>query len=114
MVNMKYIPAKGDVAWIDFDPTKGHEQNGRRPALFISSEKYNRISGRAICCPITSKIKNYVFEVPFEGEIIKGAILTDQIRTMDFNERNIDFIEKISHEVFATVEDRMKELLFGS
>lgn len=113
MVSMKYIPAKGDIVWIDFDPTKGHEQNGRRPAVVISSEKYNKISGRAICCPVTSKIKNYVFEVPFEGKKINGAILTDQIRTMDFSERNVIFVEKVSKNIFKDVEDRIKALLFG-
>lgn len=113
MVGMKYVPSRGDIVWIDFDPTKGYEQSGRRPALIISPEKYNKISGRAIFCPMTSKIKGYVFEVPFEGKNIKGSILTDQIRTMDFGERNIVFVEKISKEVYSTVEDRMKELLFG-
>lgn len=110
---MKYIPSRGDIVWIDFDPTLGHEQNGRRPALVISPDRYNKLSGRAICCPITSKNKNYVFEVPFVGKNIKGSVLTDQTRTMDFNERNIVFIEKISREVYSTVEDRMKALLFG-
>ncbi len=112
MANMKYIPARGDIVWIDFDPTLGYEQNGRRPAIVISSEKYNKISGRAIFCPITSKVKGYIFEVPFEGKSIKGSILTDQLRTMDFSKRNIVFIEKISKEIFNTVEDRIKALLF--
>ncbi|MBP6881601.1 MAG: type II toxin-antitoxin system PemK/MazF family toxin [Candidatus Pacebacteria bacterium] len=109
---MKYIPAKGDVVWIDFDPTKGHEQKGRRPAVVISPDKYNKITSRAICCPVTSKIKNYVFEVPFEGKKIKGAILTDQIRTMDFSERNVVFVERVPRNIFVVVEDRIKALLF--
>jgi mRNA interferase MazF len=109
---MKYVPAKGDVVWIDFDPTKGHEQKGRRPAVVISPEKYNKITGRAICCPVTSKIKNYVFEVTFEGKKINGAILTDQIRTMDFSERNVVFVERMPRNIFVVVEDRIKALLF--
>ncbi len=113
MVSMKYVPSRGDIVWIDFDPTKGHEQSGRRPVLIISPEKYNRISGQAICCPVTSKIKNYVFEVPFEGKDIRGSILTDQLRTMDFNEQNIAFVERLSEEVYSDVEDRIKAFLFG-
>lgn len=111
MVNKKYVPSRGDVVWIDFDPTLGHEQSGRRPAVVISPEKYNKMSGQAIFCPITSKTKGYVFEVPFTGKKIKGAVLTDQLRTMDFNERNIVFIEKVAKEVYGTVEERIRVLL---
>ncbi len=103
MVSMKYVPSRGDIVWIDFDPTVGHEQRGRRPALVISPEKYNKISGRGIFCPITSKTKGYIFEVSFEGKNIKGSVLADQIRTMDFSKRNIVFVEKASKEVFNIV-----------
>lgn len=112
MVSMKYVPSRGDIVWIDFNPTLGYEQNGRRPAIVLSSEKYNKLSGRALFCPITSKVKGYVFEVSFVGKNIKGSILTDQVRTMDFGKRNIVFVEKSSKEVFQAVEDRIKALLF--
>jgi mRNA interferase MazF len=112
MVSMKYIPSRGDIVWIDFDPTLGYEQNGRRPAIVISSEKYNKLSGRALFCPLTSKTKGYVFEVSFVGKNIKGSVLTDQLRTMDFSKRNIVFIEKASKEVFGMVESRLEALLF--
>ncbi len=109
---MKYIPRRGDIVWINFDPTLGHEQKGRRPALVISSEKYNKLRGCAILCPITSKIKGYIFEVVLDGKGIKGSVLTDQLRTMDFNERNVQFIEKAPQEIQDTVGDRIKALLF--
>jgi mRNA interferase MazF len=109
---MNYIPSRGDIVWIDFDPAIGHEQNGRRPALVISPEKYNKISGRGIFCPVTSKIKGYIFEVPFEGKNIKGAILADQVRTMDFSKRNMVFIEKAPREVFVEVKENIETLLF--
>jgi mRNA interferase MazF len=109
---MKYVPSRGDIVWIDFDPTLGHEQKGRRPAIVISPLKYNKISGRGIFCPVTSKEKGYIFEVAFKGKNIKGAVLADQLRTMDFNQRNIVFIERATKEILNTVEDRIKVLLF--
>lgn len=108
-----YIPSRGDVVWIDFDPIKGHEQRGRRPALVISPEKYNVLAKRAIFCPITSKSKNYVFEVLFEGGIVKGVILADQVRTMDFTKRNIEHIEKVSPVIMDHVEAKLLTLIVG-
>jgi mRNA interferase MazF len=113
MAKIKYVPDRGDIVWIDLDPTKGHEQRGRRPTLVITPQKYNTLSKRAIFCPITSKIKNYVFEVTFEGEMIRGAILADQIRTMDFVTRNIEFIEKVSPGVMDHVEAKLLTLIAG-
>lgn len=107
-----YIPARGDIVWIDFDPTKGHEQKGRRPAIVISSEKYNAISGRALVCPITSKSKGYAFEVVYKGQHIQGAILADQVRTLDFRERNVIFIEQVSPGVVAMVGERIAAIVF--
>ena len=112
MVAKKYTPARGDIVWINFDPTVGHEQKGRRPALVLSPLKYNRISGRAICCPITSKERGYIFEVIFTGKKIKGAILTDQLRTLDFTQRKILFIEKAARATMSAVEERVHALLF--
>lgn len=113
MVKVKYIPNRGDAVWIDFNPTKGHEQHGRRPAIVISPEKYNTLTGCAIFCPITSKSKQYSFEVLFEGSFIKGAILSDQVRTMDFTKRNIEFIEKISPVVMEHLEAKLLTLIIG-
>jgi mRNA interferase MazF len=113
MGKIKYVPARGDIVWIDFDPTKGHEQRGRRPALVISPEKYNALSHRAIFCPITSKSKKYPFEVFFEGESITGAVLADQVRTMDFTKRNIEFIEKVSLSVMEHIEAKLLVLIKG-
>ncbi len=113
MAKIKYIPSRGDIVWIDFNPTKGHEQRGRRPAVVISPEKYNRLSGQAIFCPVTSKVKKYPFEVVFQGTSITGAILSDQVRTMDFTKRNIEFIEKISLVVMDHVEAKLLTLIKG-
>lgn len=113
MGKIKYIPSRGDVVWIDFDPTKGHEQRGRRPAIVISPEKYNTISKCAIFCPITSKIKKYPFEVFFEGKDITGAVLADHVRTMDFTKRKIEFIEKVSPVVMDHIEAKLFTLIKG-
>jgi mRNA interferase MazF len=113
MGKIKYIPRRGDIVWIDFDPTKGHEQRGRRRAVVISPEKYNALTGCAIFCPITLKSKQYAFEVLFEGSLIKGYILSDQVRTMDFTKRNIEFIEKVSPVAMEHVEAKLFTLVIG-
>ncbi len=111
MGKLKYTPCRGDIVWIDFDPTEGHEQGGRRPAIIISPEKYNTMSGQVLVCPITSKIKKYIFEVLYHGNEIKGVVLADQIRTMDFSKRNIIFIEKSSITVVDEVEAKLLTLI---
>ena len=82
-----YIPQKGDIVWVNFNPQKGHEQKGKRPAIVISPYEYNKLTSLAIVCPITSKIKNYPFEVKING-IIQGVILADQIKSLDYKSRN--------------------------
>ena len=81
----RYVPTRGDVVWINFDPQAGHEQKGRRPALIISHRDYNAQSGLALCCPITSRIKGYPFETPVTpGYGIHGVVLCDQVRNVDW------------------------------
>ena len=58
-----YCPDAGDLIWIDLSPTVGHEQSGRRPALVLTSSKYNAASGLCVACPITSRVRGYPFEV---------------------------------------------------
>ena len=113
MAKVKYIPSRGDIVWIDFDPVRGHEQRGRRSAIVISPEKYNLLSSRVLICPITSKVKEHVFEVAFTGSHIKGSILADQVRTMDFNKRNVVFVEKAKITVTDEVEAKLLTLIQG-
>jgi len=107
---MNYIPAKGDIVWVAFNPQKGHEQKGHRPAIVISPYKYNAKTGLAIVCPITSKIKGYPFEVKINGKIT-GAILADQIKSLDFIARNFKFIEKANELIVIDVLYKIKMLL---
>ncbi len=85
---MEYVPDRGDVIWLQFNPQAGHEQAGRRPALVISPKAYNRKVGLLICCPITNQKKGYPFEVNLpEGIGITGVILSDQVKSLDWKVR---------------------------
>ena len=91
---MAYIPAQGDVIWIDFDPQAGHEQAGRRrPALVLSRMSYNQRPSPVVLCPLTRQVKGYIFEalVP-PGHPVVGAILADQVKNMDWTVRDTKYI----------------------
>lgn len=104
-----YTPSQGDLVWLDFEPTKGHEQSGHRPALVLTPERYNRITELAVVCPITSHVKGYPFEIPIpEKSQVGGVLLTDQIRNVDWKNRSCRFIEKVSENVLRnTLENVM-------
>ena len=90
---MAYIPAQGDVIWIDFDPQAGHEQAGRRrPALVLSRMSYNQRASLVVLCPLTRQVKGYIFEalVP-PGHPVVGAILADQVKNMDWTVRDTKY-----------------------
>lgn len=96
---MSYIPDRGDIIWLNFTPQAGHEQMGMRPALVLSPEKYNKKTSLAICCPITSNVKGYPFEVLIAGKKINGAILADHLKNLDWKVRKAKFIEKAPKDV---------------
>ena len=104
----KYIPKRGDVVWLDFDPTKGHEQKGRRPSIVLSPIEYNKKSELALFCPITSVSKKYPFEVKVKEKEMKGIILVDQIKSFDWSKRNVTFICKVNQE---TLEEIIQKVL---
>ena len=89
-----YVPDRGDIVWVNFNPQKGHEQAGRRPAIVLSFKSYNQRSGLMIACPITSKVKQYPFEVHIKEGAIDGAILADQVRNLDWTARPVVFEHK--------------------
>jgi mRNA interferase MazF len=89
---MSYVPRRGDLVWLSFDPQAGHEHAGRRPAFVLSPEPYNRKTGLFLACPVTSKAKGYPFEVPLpEGFEISGVILADQIKSLDWKAGRAEF-----------------------
>ena len=111
MVINQYIPERGDIVWLNFNPQSGHEQRGKRPAIVISPMEYNEKTSLGLFCPITSKIKNYPFEVKIENSRIKGVVLSDQIKSMDWRTREIEFIYKESSETVDEVINKMSVLL---
>jgi mRNA interferase MazF len=83
-----YVPDRGDVVWLHFDPQTGREQAGQRPALVISPRAYNGKVGLALFCPITSTVKGYPFEVLFpSGFKVAGVVLADQVKSLDWRSR---------------------------
>ncbi len=90
-----YVPRKGDYVAVTFDPQSGHEQKGRRPALVISNDLFNRHTGLAIVCPITNTNRNYPFHVPITGsDILTGVIMVDQVKSVDFHARKAKKIDR--------------------
>lgn len=107
-----YIPDQGDIVWLDFDPQAGHEHSKRRPAIIITPMIYNARKFRlALVCPITSVIKGYPFEVPLpDGMKTKGAILSDQVKSFDWEAREASFIEKVPLSILKEVSAKAKTL----
>jgi mRNA interferase MazF len=103
-----YVPERGDIVWLNFNPQTGHEQAGKRPAVVISPKTYNEKTRLAIFCPITSRIKDYPFEVRLPEDCkIKGVILADQVKNFDWNIRKAEYICKTSDE---TLEEAINKL----
>jgi mRNA interferase MazF len=107
-----YIPRCGDVVWITLNPQVGHEETGRRPAVVISPQSYNGKVGLAIFCPITSQIKGYPFEVLIPAGLpVAGAILSDQLKSLDWGARNVELICTLSTETISEVLQKLATLL---
>lgn len=109
---MAYCPKQGDVVWLSFTPQSGHEQAGYRPALTLSPESYNRKVGLALFCPITTKAKGYPFEVPIPAGLkASGVVLSDQVKSLDWQARSARFSCKVPARVVADVASRLEALL---
>jgi len=91
----RYVPEAGDIVWLQFDPQAGHEQAGHRPALVVSPSAYNGKTGLMLCCPMTTQIKGYPFEVPIPGER-SSAVLADQVKNLDWVARKAQHKGKVS------------------
>jgi len=109
---MPYFPERGDAVWVSFDPQSGHEQAGRRPALVLSPSAYNRRVGLAVFCPITSQIKSYPFEVVIPGGLgVTGAVLSDQVKSLDWQARNAELICSLPEEIVSQVLQKLGALV---
>ena len=99
-----YIPQKGDLVILTFDPQAGHEQKGRRPALVVSNTLFNRHTGLAMVCPITSTFRNIPLHVEISSEpALAGYIMVEQIKSIDYSSRKAKFISKAPQPVLDKV-----------
>jgi mRNA interferase MazF len=108
-----YVPDKGDIVWINFTPTSGHEQAGVRPALVLSPKAYNEKAGLMLCCPITSQKKGYPFEVEVNDDAsgITGVALADHVKSLDWRQRNVVAKGKVSASILTDVLTKIHTLL---
>ena len=96
---VKYIPEQGDIVALNFDPQRGHEQKGRRPAIIISNKIFNQHLGLAFACPITNTKRDFPFHIEVKSKNITGFIMGEQMKSIDYNSRNIKFIEKANQKI---------------
>lgn len=105
-----YVPDAGDVVWLNFDPQAGHEQAGHRPAVVISSALYNRASGLMLCCPTTTQLKQYPFEVLLTGQPVSVA-LADQVKSFDWRARGARRKGRVTAGELAAIRARIRVLV---
>lgn len=109
---MSYVPKRGDAIWINFNPQAGHEQSGRRPAIVLSPQSYNGKVGLCLLCPITNQVKGYPFEVLIPAGLgVKGVVLSDQAKSLDWRVRNAEFVTDLPEAVINEVLKKLKSLL---
>ncbi len=106
---MAYVPEAGDIVWLQFSPQAGHEQAGHRPAVVLSPATYNRI-GLMLCCPLTTKIKGYPFEVLLAGDK-PGAALADQLKSLDWRARGAQRKGKVTDIELADIRAKARSLI---
>ena len=106
----RYVPEAGDIVWLQFDPQAGHEQAGHRPALVISPATYNGKTQLMLCCPMTTQIKGYPFEVLIAGEK-PSVVLSDQIKSLDWVVRKASLKGRVSTDELARVRHRAAALI---
>jgi mRNA interferase MazF len=103
----KYVPRRGDVIRLDFDPQKGHEQAGRRPALVLSPADYNRMVGLVVVCPVTNQQKGYPWEVEIpENGFVSGVVMSDQIKSLDWRLRRAEFVCTADEDLLTDVIEK--------
>lgn len=112
MARRRYVPDRGDIVWLNFTPQAGHEQAGHRPALVLSPAKYNAASGLMLCCPMTTQVKGYPFEVPADapgGQ--SGVVLADQVKSVDWKARRAQHKGRAANATVAGVLAKVQALL---
>ena len=113
MVN-RYVPDTGDIVFLDSDPVDlkaGRDQAKRRPALVLTDLRYNKASCLAVVCPLTSKVKPYPFTLPITVGNVEGAVLVDQLKSMDWEGCGAEFHSKAPAKMIAKVRQYIAVLL---
>lgn len=106
------VPDRGDVVWLELSPQLGTEQAGHRPAVVLSPAAYNRVTGRLLCCPVTSRVRGYPFEVVLGAhEALQGAVLSDQVRAVDWRARRAVVRGRVADGTLNEVRARLSTLL---
>ena len=105
-----YVPDVGDIVWVSFNPQTGHEQAGHRPAVVLSPATYNAKTSLMVCCPMTTQIKNYPFEVLIAGPS-RSAVLADQVKSLDWRKRRAKRKGIISAGELAEVRAKIRALI---
>ncbi len=108
---MAYIPDRGHIIWIDFDPQAGREQARHRPALVLSPKAYNRKTSLCVLCPMTSRIKGYPFEVIISNND-SSVVLADQVKSLDWKARKAKKKGEVDEEILAEVVGKLGTLIF--
>jgi mRNA interferase MazF len=107
-----YVPGAGDVVWISFVPQAGHEQSGYRPAVVLSPAAYNRRTSLMVCCPMTTQVTGYPFEVLLGGAN-SGVVLADQVKSLDWRQRKAKQKGRVSDVELAEVRGKVIALIGG-
>lgn len=109
-----YVPERGDVVWLNFDPQAGHEQAGRRPAFVVSPSSYNGKVGLFLACPVANRAKGYPFEVALPAGLpVSGVVLSDQVKSLDWRQRKATLIASMPEPVLVAVLAKIKVLLLS-
>ena len=106
-----YVPDRGDIIWLDFEPSVGKEITKRRPAYVVSRKAFNEHTRFALVAPITSTVRNVRLEVALEGTKTQGAILAYQMKSFDFEQRQATLIEKAPAPIIAAVTQIMQVIV---
>ena len=110
---MATAPDAGDIVWLQFSPQAGHEQAGHRPALVLSPAAYNSKTGLLLCCPMTTQVKGYPFEVVLEGKQV-AVVLADQVKSLDWVARGARRKGKVSASELSEVRAKLLALVGSS
>jgi mRNA interferase MazF len=112
MKKSRYVPDRGEIVWLHFNPQAGHEQAGHRPALVLSPARYNKVSGLMLCCPMTSHKKGYPFEVVVSDDPHRiSVVLADQIKSLDWRTRQAVKKGVVSSAVLSETLSKLQTLL---